>query len=98
MGLKKHLFRDHIAFGILIGLLTPLLMYGIFVLINIVSATETRPGGIFRFKTVYVLSVFANMLPFRYYMVNLKLDYTGRGIILVTLLLAFGYVMMGVPE
>jgi hypothetical protein len=98
MGLKKYLLRDHIAFGVLIGLLTPILMYGVFAIINIVSATDVRPGGIFRFKTVYVLSVFANMLPFRYYMVKLKMDYTGRGIILITLLLAFGYVMMGVPE
>jgi len=98
MGLKKYLLRDHIAFGMLIGIITPILMYGIFVLINIVTATDIRPNGIFRFRTVYVLSVFANMLPFRYYMVNLKLDYTGRGIILVTILLAFGYILMGVPE
>lgn len=98
MGLKKYLVRDHIAFGLLVGIITPLLMYGVFQLINVVTATETRPNGLFRFRTVYVLSVFTNLLPFRYYMVKLKMDYTGRGILLVTLLMAFGFIMMGAPE
>lgn len=39
---------------------------------------------VFRQSTIEVLSIFLNVFPFRYYMLKLEFDYTGRGILMVT--------------
>lgn len=71
--------------GIVLGVLTPLTSYAIMYYANIYISEEIfdRPP-VFRDLTLRVLAVVSNILVFRYYMVNLKYDYTGRGILLVT--------------
>ncbi len=44
--------------------------------------------------TIYVLSVMVNFFIFRYYLINLKKDKTGRGILLATFGHAFVYVYL----
>lgn len=79
--------KDSMAFGASIGAITPILMYILLSAINTV-----QKGGVakplFDENTLYVLSIFTNILPFRIYMVNLKMDRTGRGILLVTFIYA----------
>ena len=71
--------------GIALGILMPLTSYAIMYYANIFISEEIfNKPPIFRDLTIRVLAIVSNILVFRYYMVNLKYDYTGRGILLVT--------------
>ncbi|MFN4121940.1 MAG: hypothetical protein ACK4GL_01400 [Flavobacteriales bacterium] len=79
--------KDNMAFGTSLGAVIPILM---FILLSAFNQIER--GGVskplFDNNTLYVLSIFTNIVPFRIYMVNLKMDKTGRGILLVTFIYA----------
>ena len=71
--------------GIALGILMPLTSYAIMYYANIFISEEIfNKPPIFRDLTIRVLAIVSNILVFRYYMVNLNYDYTGRGILLVT--------------
>lgn len=82
--------KDHFAFGAMIGALIPVLVSLLLELFKYqVAGTEQH---IFQEKTRFVLAIFTNILPFRIYMVNLKFERTGKGILLVTFVYAFIYI------
>lgn len=82
--------KDHFAFGAMIGAIVP-------VIINFLLELITFKAGdiqhhLFEEKTRFVLAIFTNIVPFRIYMVNLKYEKTGKGILLVTFIYAFFYI------
>lgn len=77
--------RDSLWLGIIIGLLLPVTTYFLIQLILIIVGGEYHA---FRKSTIYLLSIFVNLIPFRYYLVKLKFDKTGRGILLDTFAMA----------
>lgn len=79
--------RDNIWLGIGIALVIPVIMYFLLKLINLFTGEE----HILQNSTMQLIAVFINLLPFRYYLVRLKADKTGRGILLVTMVLALVY-------
>jgi hypothetical protein len=80
--------KDHFAFGAMMGSLIPVLVYLAFEQFNEVSrGGEKIP--LFNENTVRVLSIFMNIIPFRFYMVKWQFDKTGRGILFVTFIYAF---------
>lgn len=79
--------RDNIWLGIGIALVVPAIMYFLLKLINIFTGEE----HILQNSTMQLSAVFINLLPFRYYLVKVKADRTGRGILLVTMVLALVY-------
>lgn len=81
--------KDHIAFGAMIGSVIPIAIYLLLELITIERNGIRVP--VFSENTRLVLAVAANLLPFRQYMVKLKLERTGKGILLVTFIYAFAY-------
>jgi hypothetical protein len=83
--------RDSYVLGILIGLVLPLILYGVILLV--LSFWGQVDGWLYvpRPEAPLLFSVFANLLPFRYYMVNLKADRTGRGLLLITFILVLSY-------
>ncbi len=80
--------KDTWTLGIIIGLLLPAVVYGLVLLI--LSPHGYVEDGIYLFRPEVpaLIAVFSNLFPFRYYMVNKKYDRTGRGILLVTFLMA----------
>ena len=82
--------KDNWILGIAIGAILPLVLYGLTILI--LSFWGNVHGLIFTPKPQVpgLVGIAANILAFRYYMVNLKLDKTGRGIMLIT----FAYVIV----
>ncbi len=80
--------KDSWSLGIAVGFILPLLVYGLVLLILIpygnVEGLIYQP----RPKIPVLVAVFANLFPFRYYMVNKKYDRSGRAILLVTFLFA----------
>lgn len=79
--------RDNIWLGMGIALVIPVIVYFLLKLISILSGKEQ----LLQNETMQVIAIFINLLPFRYYLVRLKADRTGRGILLITMLLAFIY-------
>ena len=76
--------KDNWWLGIALGTLLPLASYGIIMLILIQWGTISEGIYVLKPSTSKLLALFANLISFRYYMVNLKYDKTGRGILLVT--------------
>lgn len=79
--------KDKLLLGIIIGVIAPAFVYGIILLINFILV-QTEVTHIYLGKKSHiVLSIAGNLLPIRYYFVNVRLDKTGRGILLITFIL-----------
>jgi len=84
----EKLRRDNIWMGILLGILLPLLLFGI--LYGILYFVELKTGNIsaITIQKILLVSILPNVFLLRYYLLKLKYDLTGRGILLVTFLYA----------
>ena len=76
--------KDHYVLGIAIGLITPVLLFGLIYGINYLLLLMGVANHFLDLQTHLFVSLFGNLLPIRYYFVNLTYDKTGRGILLVT--------------
>ena len=85
--LKKDLFW----LGSLIGLILPLIFFGFLYLFSLFLENGSYLDQVFSFHKILLISVFINLIPIRYYLVNLKFDHTGRGLILITFVLVLFY-------
>ncbi len=83
--------RNSLWFGILIGILMPLTIYGLLYLGLIIyeQASGTVPG--FDESLLQLLSPVINLFFIRYYFVTKKYDDTGRGLLLVTFIYVVAY-------
>ncbi len=84
--------KDSMILGIVIGIVLPVVGYFSLTWLNeFISETIFNRPPVFRESTIEVISIFLNVFPFRYYMLKAQLDYTGRGILLVTFLVGLYY-------
>ena len=86
--------KDHYNFGIAIGIIVPIVLFGIIYLLNYLLVTTDIAKSYLDLQTHVLISLFGNLIPIRYYFVNLKYDKTGRGVLLITFLLVlvfFGF-------
>jgi H+/Cl- antiporter ClcA len=92
MKLSGMLKKDSLWLGIVIGVVLPLAGYALMTWLNgYISDTFFDRPPIFRESTVEVIAIFLNVIPFRYYMLKAQMDYTGRGILLVTFIVGLTY-------
>ena len=86
--LLSKLKRDDFLLGGILGLVLPglafLLIFGIHSLLVRISGNPR----LLEISTMVLISIFVNLFSLRYYLVNLKYDKTGRGILMVTFVLA----------
>jgi hypothetical protein len=88
--IKKFFYRDSMLLGIAIGAVLPLIVYYLFDLLNVyVSDAVFHKPVIISKTTAELIALFANVLVFRFYMISVEMDYTGRGILLSTFIYAF---------
>lgn len=82
--------KDSWLLGVAFGVFVPLIIFGILYLL--VEQWGVLDEGlnirVLDLSTMMLIGIFANMFTFRYYMVNLKMDKTGRGILLATFIYA----------
>lgn len=76
--------KDHYVFGIAIGVLTPVLVFVLIFGINYLLLMMGVAKGYIDLQDHLLVSLFGNLIPIRYYFVNLTFDKTGRGVLLVT--------------
>ena len=76
--------KDHFIFGLLIGLSLPVLLFLVIWFLNYVLLLLGVAKLFLDLETHSLISMFGNLLPIRYYFVNLTFDKTGRGVLLIT--------------
>jgi hypothetical protein len=84
--MREFFKRDNIWLGIVMALVLPVIFYFLIKLISGFFSTNPLTES-----TIQLLALAINLLPFRYYLIRLKADKTGRGILLVTFVLALVY-------
>jgi len=86
--------RDNIWMGLLIGLFVPAALFGI--LYGIIAIIEHFTGNIafVSIQKVLLLSILPNLFLLRYYLLKLKYDLTGRGILAMTFILGILFIIL----
>ena len=79
--MNKILKVNNLIIGILAGIIFAIATYGVIVYIK--SSFSVLPFWLSEPKTAYFLALVPDLVLFRIYMVNLKLDKTGKGFLLV---------------
>ena len=91
----EKLRRDSLPMGLFIGFICPAVFFGI--LYGIITLVQHQTGALQMDKMIQkliLLSVVPNVLILRYYLVKLKYDLTGRGILLVTFAIAMLFAVL----
>ena len=76
--------KDHFLLGSILGIFLPMIMMGFIYGINYLLIILGIAKFYLDIQTAVLVSLGANMLPLRYYFINLKFDKTGRGILFFT--------------
>ena len=94
----EKLRRDSWVMGILLGIFVPALTFGVlYGLVYLVLTAFGKPLDILSLdliKKFILLSIVPSVFVIRYYLLKLKFDLTGRGILLVTFLIAIGFAVL----
>ena len=90
MKMNGFLRKDNLGFGLLLALLLSISTYALFSLAGMLFP-DAFSSRFLRKQVIVMLSVFINLLPFRFYMASLKLEKTGRGILAAMFLLMILY-------
>lgn len=79
--------RDNIVMGLIIGIISPALLFGI--LYGIIAIVEHYTGNInfVSIQKLLLLSIIPNLFLLRYYLMKLKYDLTGKGILITTFII-----------
>ena len=91
----EKLRRDSLPMGLFIGFVCPAILFGILYAIVVIVQQQTGALNIEKMiQKLILLSVISNVLLLRYYLVKLKYDLTGRGILLVTFAIAMLFAVL----
>ena len=86
--------RDSLWMGILIGILCPALIFGLIELIIFIIGKNFERVAVIEIQKILLLSVIPNLFFFFHYLLKLKYDLTGRGILLATFLIAILFTIL----
>jgi hypothetical protein len=90
----QNLKKDSFIFGAILGIVIPLILYGFILLINFVLVQMGMTQVYLDRKIHVLISLTGNLIPVRYYFVNLKYDKTGRAVLLITFILMIGFFVL----
>ncbi len=83
--MPEFLKKDNYPVGLLLGLIVPVLLYGLLYLTDKLLFSTTGIHLTPEDHYLYLLSIVLNIILFRYYFVSLKAEKTGKGILLVSI-------------
>ncbi|MBO6050407.1 MAG: hypothetical protein J6P65_00330 [Bacteroidales bacterium] len=87
--------KDSMPMGLFIGFICPAICFGL--LYAIITLVQHQTGALNMDRMIQkliLLSVIPNVLLLRYYLVKLKYDLTGRGILLITFAIALLFAVL----
>ena len=79
--------------GLFIGLAIPAAIFGLLQLI-VYFLPQIKEANVFNLQRMILISVIPNVLLLRYYLLKLKHDLTGRGILAITFIVALIFVII----
>ena len=79
--------RDSFWMGIFLGAFIPALLFGLFKLIIIFLPHQIMDANVFSLERLILISIIPNVFLLRYYLLKLKYDLTGRGILAITFII-----------
>lgn len=99
--MKKFFDKNSVWFGLLIGAISPLILFVIIQQIVYYVSLWTNPVLVQAYNQTYIsnssaflIAIMFNILFFRKYLKLEKYDRTGRGVLVITTLLTFVFVAM----
>jgi hypothetical protein len=92
--MMDRLRRDSLWMGLFLGILFPAILFG--VLEGLLAIVEHFTGkiDIVDIKKIILLSIVPNLFLLRYYLLKLKYDLTGRGILAATFVLGIVFAIL----
>jgi hypothetical protein len=91
MNKPKHFFyKDNLAFGVVLAMLLSIATYAS-LSASALLFPETFSSHYLRKQVILLVSIFVNLFPLRIYMVSLKLEKTGRGMLAAVFILMIMY-------
>jgi len=85
--------KDSLWMGMLLGFLIPLL---IFLLLKLIALffPQQMVNANFNLQRYILISIIPNVLLLRYYLLKLKYDLTGRGILAITFVIGIAFIII----
>ncbi len=80
--------KDSFVTGIIVGIVFPAIVYCILHFLNVSFPNPKTNVTFIKESTVQILGIAVNAILLRYYLINLKADKSGRGIMLITFVMA----------
>ena len=86
--------KDSFWMGILLGFIIPAFIFGLLELILAFLPYQIKIANIFSLQRLILISILPNVLLLRYYLLKLKYDLTGRGILAVTFIIGILFIII----
>jgi hypothetical protein len=83
--------RDSLWLGIVIGIIMPLLLYGLLYLGLLIYTHYAGIEAMLNETMLQIIAPVANLFFIRYYFITKKYEDTGRGVLLVTFVFVISY-------
>jgi hypothetical protein len=79
--------KNSYLFGILLGTVIPILFFGVLYGLNFMTGIFSHGTIMLSIHKMMFVSAALNILPIRYYILHMEVENTGKGILIVTLIL-----------
>lgn len=92
--MKKLFNHDSFLHGIIIGIIAPWILFGILYLLIILLGEiiiKVPNPPLIKTPTLELVSIVVNIMLMRHYMVKLKFDKTGRGLLIMSFIYIISY-------
>lgn len=86
--------KDSFILGITMGIIIPAIGFGIIYLLNLMIEQMFLRDELLKTGSLQILSIALNALVIRYYLVKMKYDHTGRGVLLITFIYFFLFFLL----
>jgi RsiW-degrading membrane proteinase PrsW (M82 family) len=79
--------QDSFWMGLILGFLIPAIIFGVLELVIYFLPHEIMNANVFTLERLILICIIPNVLLLRYYLLKLKYDLTGRGILAITFII-----------
>jgi len=86
--------KDSFWMGLLLGFIIPALIFGLLELIIYFLPHQIKDAGVFTLQRLILISIIPNVFLLRYYLLKLKYDLTGRGILAITFVIGIIFIII----
>jgi hypothetical protein len=86
--------KDNFLSGLLIGAILPIIFFGIVWSIDVLLFSLFHVHLTRQTHYLYLLSAAINVVPIRYYLVNIKAEKSGIGVLVITVIYILAYFFM----